>query len=289
MHGKGWLRVLGDRLLAGLVASLLMTLVMLLLRDRLGIAMPAEMVGDRLAPRLSIYEFLTLLVRYGGYNQLKQVGVSSVLGGQLTVGVVGGALYALIVAWQHRRRSGQFGRFGGGRAGPLFVGLFEGGVWLATLITLWPVLQIHYDGLPPTRATVATIMGLLVSFATYGAALMVLCRLLPGPTSVNAPAPPPELPGRRALLVGGIGVVAVVATGGMLRRLYRRATFSYDGLRYQGPDVQPITPNDRFYVVSKNVLDPSITPALWRLEVTGLVQRPTVYRYEDLRALPVVT
>jgi hypothetical protein len=51
MHGKGWLRVLGDGLLAGLVASLLMTLVMLLLRDRLGIATPEEMVGDRLAPR----------------------------------------------------------------------------------------------------------------------------------------------------------------------------------------------------------------------------------------------
>jgi hypothetical protein len=128
MHGKGWLRVLGDGLLTGLIASLLMTLVMLLLRDRLGIATPAEMVGDRLAPRLSIYEFLTLLVRYGGYNQLKQVGVSSVLGGQLAVGVVGGALYALIVAWQDRRRSGQFGRFGGGRAGPLLVGLFMGGV-----------------------------------------------------------------------------------------------------------------------------------------------------------------
>jgi hypothetical protein len=41
----------------------------------------AELVGDRLAARLTIYDFLTLLVRYGGYNQLKQVGVSSVLGG----------------------------------------------------------------------------------------------------------------------------------------------------------------------------------------------------------------
>ena len=79
MHGKGWLRVLGDGLLAGLVASLFMTLAMHLIRDRLGIATPAEMVGGRLAPRLSIYEFLTLFVRYSGYNQLNQVGVSSVL------------------------------------------------------------------------------------------------------------------------------------------------------------------------------------------------------------------
>ena len=43
-----------------------------------------------------------------------------------------------------------------------------------------------------------------------------------------------------------------------MRRLYDMATFSYDGLRYKGPDIQPITPNDRFYVVSKNVIDPRI-------------------------------
>jgi DMSO/TMAO reductase YedYZ molybdopterin-dependent catalytic subunit len=289
MNSKGWLKVLGGGLLAGLVASIVMTLVMLLLRDRLGIATPAEMVGDRLVPRLSIYDFLSLLVRYGGYNEIKQVGVSSVLGGQLAVGGLGGVLYSIIVTWQRRRSSGQSRRFGSERAGLLFVGLFVGGVWLTTLITLWPVLPIHYDGLPQTLATAVTIFGLLVSFVAYGAALVLLYRMITSPVSINAPARLPELSGRRALLVGGIGVVAVAATGGMLRRLYQRATFSYDGLRYHGPDVQPITPNDRFYIVSKNVIDPSITPALWRLEVTGLVQQPTGYRYDDLRALPAVT
>jgi DMSO/TMAO reductase YedYZ molybdopterin-dependent catalytic subunit len=63
----------------------------------------------------------------------------------------------------------------------------------------------------------------------------------------------------------------------------------YDGLRYKGPDIQPITPNDRFCVVSKNVIDPLISPSIWRLEVTGLVERPRIYRYEDLLAMPAVT
>jgi DMSO/TMAO reductase YedYZ molybdopterin-dependent catalytic subunit len=42
-------------------------------------------------------------------------------------------------------------------------------------------------------------------------------------------------------------------------------------------------------VVSRNVIDPLISPSVWRLEVRGLVERPRVYRYEDLLAMPVVT
>jgi DMSO/TMAO reductase YedYZ molybdopterin-dependent catalytic subunit len=289
MPSKDWIKVVGCGLLAGLVASILMTLVMLVLRDLLGIATPAEMVGDRLAPRLSIYDFLTLLVRYGGYNQLKQVGVTSVLGGQLAVGALGGVLYALIVESPRLRHPGQPQRFGSGKGGRLFVGLFVVLLWLATLILLWPVLQIHYAGLPSASSIGVTIVGLLVSFTGYGAALMLLYRTITARVSTSLPAPSPMPSGRRAFIVGGIGALAAAASGGVLWRLYRRATFSYDGLRYKGADVQPITPNQRFYVVSKNVIDPSISPALWRLEVTGRVQRPTSYRYDDLRALPAVT
>ena len=67
----------------------------------------------------------------------------------------------------------------------------------------------------------------------------------------------------------------MLATGGaaaILRRLYRVATFSYDGTQYKGRVVQPITPNDQFYCVTKNVIDPKVNARLWRLEVTGLVQ-----------------
>jgi DMSO/TMAO reductase YedYZ molybdopterin-dependent catalytic subunit len=289
MEGKGWLKVLASGVLAGLVAAILMTLVLVLLREVLEIATPAELVGDRLAPRLSIYEFLTLLVRYGGYNELKQLGVSSVLGGQLAVGILGGVLYAIVVAWQRPRQSGQPLRRGIGRTELLFVGVFVGVLWLTILIVLWPVLHTHYGGLPRATATVVTMLAWLSAFAVYGIALMLLFGMMLSPASLNASARLPEPSGRRAILVGGIGVLATVATGGVLRRLYQRATFSYDGLRYRGPDIQPITPNDRFYIVSKNVIDPRITPSIWRLEVTGFVQQPRSYRYDDLRALPAIT
>ena len=47
-----------------------------------------------------------------------------------------------------------------------------------------------------------------------------------------------------------------------------------------------ITPNDKFYTVSKNVFrDPSVDPSAWRLQISGLVDRPMTLSYDDVRAL----
>ncbi len=45
-----------------------------------------------------------------------------------------------------------------------------------------------------------------------------------------------------------------------------------------------VTPNDEFYVVTKNVVDPSVDVGPWRLTVDGLVANPTTYAYADLLA-----
>ena len=74
----------------------------------------------------------------------------------------------------------------------------------------------------------------------------------------------------------------------MIRRLFQVATFSYDGTQYKGREVQPITPNDKFYCVTKNVVDPRVNESLWRLEVTGLVQHRQTYHFARLKALPAV-
>jgi len=92
-------------------------------------------------------------------------------------------------------------------------------------------------------------------------------------------------PGRRRLLIGGAGVVLAASSGGMLARLYNRATFSYDGMQYIGPDLEPITPNDLFYVVTKNVVDPRVNQALWALEVNGHVDRPQTYDFGRIEAM----
>src|SRR5207249_2302376 len=77
-------------------------------------------------------------------------------------------------------------------------------------------------------------------------------------------------------VLSAIGVA--VAGGGfaLARRLYRVATFSYDGTQYKGRIVQPITPNELFYCVTKNVVDPKVNADLWHLELNGLVQNSAV-------------
>lgn len=286
---RRWFQGLGVGALAGAVASLVMTLLMLLLRYGLGVATPPELTGDRLAPTLTIAQFFALLDRFGGYNELKQAGVTRVLVGQFAVGLLGGVLYALIVERQHLRNRNQAQYFGEARVSLLFVGLFVGLLWLATLFLLWPVLGTHYGGLPPGSATWVTAAGLLVSYGVYGLALMWAYRMITDSATLRTPRAFNQLSNRRAVLVGSIGVLAALASGAILRRLYSLATFSYDGTRYGGPDIQPITPNDRFYVVTKNVIDPIITPAVWRLELTGQVEQPRTYRFEDLLAMPAVT
>ena len=54
------------------------------------------------------------------------------------------------------------------------------------------------------------------------------------------------------------------------------------------PGLSPeITPNDKFYLVSKNFLrDPDVNAQSWRLEVGGLVERPMTLTYADMKALP---
>jgi hypothetical protein len=101
-----------------------------------------------LAPTLSIQEFFHLLERFGGYNELKQVGVVSVLLGQMAVGTLGGILYGLIVEPQRANtpdRGQQTGRATNSWLF-VFVVLSVAVLWLITLVVLWPVLGTPLPG-----------------------------------------------------------------------------------------------------------------------------------------------
>lgn len=286
MRRQPWVKVIAVGGACGLVAALAMTLVILALRYWLGLATPAELFGDRLAPLIEPGRFLALLNEFGGYDKLKQAGVEGVLGGQLAVGALGGALYSVFVERARRRTDEVKPGWGGGRFAAFFVAL----VWLVSVAALYPTLDTHYKGLPPTRAALATALGLLVSFASYGVALVLLSRAAARGGALGGAGSIGVVSGRRLALVGGLGAFAfTLANLWLLRRFFKIATFGYDGQQYLGTNVQPITPNESFYTVTKNVVDPRVNKNLWRLEVTGLVERPQSYTFNDLAALPPAT
>src|SRR5438445_11028434 len=96
-------KALSAGLLAGLVAGIAMTAVMLVLAC-FGVATPLVIIGDRLSVFISPGPFLSIMGRVGGYNHLKQLGVGSTMAGQLRVCAPGVAIFGLVMRRHPARR-----------------------------------------------------------------------------------------------------------------------------------------------------------------------------------------
>ena len=269
-------KAIGAGLLAGLVAGIAMTVAMLLLAW-IGIATPLAIIGDRLSVFIKPGPFLQLMGRVGGYNHLKQLGVGSTIAGQLFVGMIGGAVFALFMRSNPQRSVTAW-----------TVSTFVILPVVLLSIVLWPVLGTSYLGFPIASARMITLIALALCVFVFERTLVGSFRFLTRPKSQTTEAEFSPSIGRRALILSGLG--ALVAGGGIavLKKLYDVAAFSYDGTQYKGRVVQPITPNELFYCVTKNVIDPTVDEDIWHLEVNGLVQSPRAYRIQDLNAFTQV-
>src|SRR6266513_5032356 len=261
-------------LLAGLIAAIAMTVMMLVLAS-FGVATPLLIIGDRLSVFIPPGPFLSMMGKVGGYNHLKQLGVGSTVAGQLVFGAIGGAIFGFCMRREPRKP-----------ATLATIGIFVLLPIIAVAVALWPVLGTHYRGLPIDVARLATLVGFALCVFVFERTLTASFRFLTQPTTKSEDREFTPAIGRRAFLLSAIGVA--VAGGGvaLARKLYRAATFSYDGTQYKGPTVQPITPNELFYCVTKNVVDPRVNVDLWRLEVAGLVGNRATWRFRDLLGFP---
>lgn len=287
-------------LLAGLVAGLGLTLIQLLMRKELGISPPQEMIPDRFAPTLSVDRFIDLVNEYG-YNDLKRFGIEAGLAGVLAAGSIIGIVYALF--------SFPAARFGTNRRGLVFLAAAFVGLYVGSLAVLWPNLDTNTKGLPPSSARLATAGGYLVAYLGFALLLVLTYALITrreavvkraapaaAASDLESPAAPSQsqapssilLP-RRTVVAGLAGAVLAYPSVRLLRDFEDEATFSYDGRRYSGPGIKPVTPNDKFYTVTKNTVDPDVDRDVWRLEVNGHVERSHTYDYDELTALPATT
>jgi DMSO/TMAO reductase YedYZ molybdopterin-dependent catalytic subunit len=258
-------------LLAGLIAGIAMTVVMLGLAC-FGVATPLAIIGDRLSVFIKPGPFLSIMGRVGGYNHLKQLGVGSTMAGQLFVSALGGAIFGQLM-----RRNPQRG------ITAWTMSIFAALPIIVVAIVLWPVLGTSYIGLPIASGGAVTLIGFALSVLVFERTLVASFHFLTRPKAGAESGEFTPAIGRRALVLGGLGVLMAGGGVALLRKLYRAATFSYDGTQYKGRIVQPITPNDLFYCVTKNVIDPRVNVDLWHLEVNGLVQNPATYRFQDLK------
>ncbi len=289
-------------ILAGLVAALVMLLVMAAGRTWFGIAPLPEAIPDRIAPTLSIKEFFSLFGKYGGYNGLKKFGIQSGIQAIIGAGAAFGLIYAIIVESTRSREWGPW-KHGISRLGIAIAAVLIVTAWISTIVFLWPNLHTNFRGLPPSQARLTNGVGFLLTYLAFAGTLMVTYRFVarrpampvdPIATgSVEArerssvmPAGQPS--SRRAILAGAVGALVALPTFLLIRKLYDRATFDYDGTVYNGPGVQPLVPTEKFYTVTKNVVDPNIKRSLWGLEITGKVENAKSYNYDDIVSMPSV-
>ncbi len=234
-----------------------------------GISLPSELVADRVLPHLPVHQFLDLLGRMGGAQAAKNQALLGGFIGSVAVGIMVGGLYAVLL-----RRPSLARRLVRSLAIAVVI------AWILTIVVLWPVLWASYLGLPPAIGTAVTALGLLIEYAIYVATLHLAARQMrPRPAAAAGDVD------RRRVLLGIAGAVVGLSTAGFVTALYRGSALGYDGMTYDGP-VEPTAPNQEFYVVTKNLIDPNVFEPAWRLEVTGQVAHPATYRLADLTNMP---
>ncbi len=86
-----------------------------------------------------------------------------------------------------------------------------------------------------------------------------------------------------AALVAGVAIGLKLATDRLGGQMGSSGTF-----RTQGVLSTEVTPNDEFYIVSKNFIDPTVKEQGWILEIGGQVEAPHWVNYDQLIAMPSV-
>lgn len=268
---------------AGLVASAMAALLMLLLRVAAGVPTPMELFGDFVLKHIDTGTFLHLLQKFSPYPKLYPLGLA--LLGMIALGTVLGLLYAAIV-----RVKLPVNGYRPGRSEWLTALTFSLVMTILAVGLFWNELRQNFLGLPIELARLTTIVGLLGDFVVYGVVLCLAYRaLLPKylvPGSAN------EVVTKRRLLLSRAGIAALsigglAGTGGLVRK-YLDGYSSYDGQEtFPQNQVTPaITTNADHYVVTQNPSDPTPNIDLWRLEVTGLVKTPGTYTFTEVQQLP---
>jgi DMSO/TMAO reductase YedYZ molybdopterin-dependent catalytic subunit len=266
-------RILFSGVLAGGLAGLALTVALLLLRYVAGVPLISELGADRTLPLLPVNTFLHIIGIFGGTMISKEIAYFASFAGQVVAGMAGGVLFVLLA--RDRRPRG------------LILGAGVVVVWLAMLAFFFPVLDSNYRGVPSSLAGLTTALGLLLGLAVFGIVLGISYGWLMSPS--GGPGGEPAAISRRRFMVAGSSlVVLAAASGGLITRLFSRGAFVYDGTQTPGP-LDPVTPTDKFYVVTKNLIDPYVDRSSWRLQVSGLVEEPRIYDYQELMALPAVS
>ncbi len=258
---------------AGAGAMLVALLVAFVLRLSLAVPTPAELLSDTIIWLIPTPLFSATLDALQA--AAKFLLLAGLVAGQFAVGALVGAGFAASFGPALPRL--------GFRDLLRPALLLSGAVWLLTVVIAMPLLGAGLLGADTPAGATLTTVGYLLSDASYGVGLAgLLAWQARGHRPDGAARTLRRRDVLRALGWGTLGVA--LAAGGMRFLSATQAAQSASPARLP----EPITPTDRFYVVSKNLLGVKVDPGRWRLDVVGFGSRVGPLRLADLTALPAV-
>lgn len=263
--------------LAGGLAAIAALVAMIGLRAVTGIVSLLDILAEGLLLALPISLFSGMLDLFG--KQAKTL---------LLVGLM--AFMVLVGAWCGRMMAKGTPATAGprmlwARAISWSLGLFAVAAAFSALYVLGRMPDVA-AGLGVVRV-VACILGAMTVFAlVLGGVLLLLRSEATTPVAAREAGDGPAVDRRRLLMRAGLAVATVGGLAVLGREVARIANRTVVVTGRRGTMPPAITPNDAFYLVSKNFVDPSPDRGdTWSIDIGGLVEHPITLTAKDLEPL----
>lgn len=268
---------------AGLTASLIAVLVILALRRWDGVVTIPDIISDTIITATPAPVFTLILDSL--QHKAKPLLFASLMALQVIWGGALGLVYALVrQRVYHTTPKHLLGEY----AQAVVASRLASGIAIAMLVWLVMLaLVLPFTASGRRYQADSVVLSMLFTALAHGLALSALVPVPPALTEWLAAirsSEDPDRSRRRFVALAAVGAVAVI--GGSLAWALRPSRRAVGSRATLTPE---ITPNDQFYVVSKNFTDPLVPVTEWKLEITGLVERPFTLTYDEMLALPSVT
>ncbi len=255
----------------GLVSGLIMTLLLVALRFALDAPVLPEVLADGLTRATPPVVFDFVLTHL-------QVSAKPMMFGGLLVGQVlaGGGLGVLYARYSTRLPFSERQPWHRG----LFISAFA---WLVMLAVVTPIAGGGFFGSSLPDGPWRYLFTSFLALAAYGLSVSQLHAM------ALARKEGRQDMGRRRLLQMTAFVAVVAAAGGLAVRSIARGASQVSPSRVFGNagEMPPeVTPNNEFYEVSKNIINPRVDSTTWKLEIGGNTGNVYSVSYDDLKSLP---
>ena len=157
---------------------------------------------------------------------------------------------------------------------------------MLALFMVWAV-DLRVGSILTTPALIKVLLCVATAALAFGVAFPLMLSWLHRGTSRSAVDRPADDESRRRLLgIAGFGLSGIISLA-IIGREVARVRSGEAVVASGGAMPEPITPNDQFYVVSKNFVDPRVNTndRNWTIRVDGNVHKPHAFSLTELQAL----